>query len=268
LRAYGLYTGAIDGVAGPRTVRGVRRFQHRVGLREDGKAGPATRRALGPLGRPLFGRRTLRRGSFGWDVSVLQFLLARRGELVPISGYFDGRTEHALRRFQRSRHLTIDGVAGRRTLTAFLRRPRTAVHPVLVSAVVAPPATRVRPLLDYWADRYGVDRRLVHAVAWMESGYQTNLTSPAGAWGVMQILPPTWKYVETVLLGQKIRHTVSGNIRVGVLYLRQLLGEFRGSERLALAAWYQGPASVRRHGVLHATKIFVANVLALKSSSV
>jgi hypothetical protein len=269
LRAYGLYSGAIDGIAGPATRRGVAQFQRRVGLRPDGVAGPATRRAFGPLGRPLFGRRTLHRGIFGWDVSVLQFLLARRGELVPVSGYFDARTEHALRHFQRARNLAVDGIAGSRTLAAFRHRSPVAVHPVLVSSVSATPAAQVRALLDYWAGLYGVDRQLVRALAWMESGFQTNLTSKAGAWGVMQILPPTWLYVETVLLGgQKVPHTASGNIRVGVLFLRQLLREFNGSERLALAGWYQGPASVRRRGLLKETKRFVANVQALQGSSV
>jgi len=267
LRAYGLYSGPIDGLAGPATIRGVKAFQRRVGLRADGKVGRATRRALGPLGGPLFGSRTLRRGRFGWDVSVLQFLLARRGALVPISGYFDARTERAVRRFQKARRLAADGIAGSRTLAAFQRRPPQAVRPVLVSATT--PATHVRTLLDYWAGQYGVDVKLVRAVAWMESGFQTNLTSAAGAWGVMQILPPTWSYVETVLLGgTKVPRNASGNIRVGVLYLRQLLHEFHGSERLALAAWYQGPASVRKRGILGETKTFVANVLALRSSNV
>jgi hypothetical protein len=267
LRAFGLYTGPIDGIAGPATRRGLRRFQRRAGLVVDGRAGPATRRALGPLGRPFFGRRTLRRGRFGWDVSVLQFLLVRRGELVPIDGYFDGRTEQALRRFQRARHLAVDGIAGRRTLAAFRRRPPTAVKPVLVRATTTP-ATHVRAWLDYWAANYGVDRKLVHALAWMESGYQTNLTSPAGAWGVMQILPGTWHYAERVLIGHRIPRTVSGNTRVGVAYLHELLREFGGNERRALAAWYQGPASVRKHGVLRESKTFVANVLALRDSSV
>lgn len=268
LRAYGLYSGPIDGIQGPATRRGVEQFQRRVGLHADGVAGPATRRAFGPLGRPLFGRRTLVRGAFGWDVSVLQFLLARRGEFVPVSGYFDGRTEHALRHFQRARHLAVDGVAGQRTLAAFRHRARLAVHPVLVSAVTATPAAEVRGLLDYWAGHYGVDRHLVRALAWMESGFQTNLTSSVGAWGVMQILPPTWQYVETVLLGRKVPRTASGNIQVGVLFLRQLLREFGGNERLALAGWYQGPASVRRRGLLKETKVFVANVRALESSQV
>jgi soluble lytic murein transglycosylase-like protein len=137
---------------------------------------------------------------------------------------------------------------------------------VLVRAVTSTPAARVRSLLNYWSAVYGVDATLVRAVAWMESGYQTNLTSSVGAWGVMQILPPTWSYVETVLLGRQIPRTASGNIRVGVLYLRQLLREFRGNERLALAAWYQGPASVRKRGALRETKLFVANVLALRAT--
>jgi soluble lytic murein transglycosylase-like protein len=221
---------------------------------------------MGPLGRPLFGKRTLRRGAFGWDVSVLQFLLARRGELVPIDGFFDEQTERALRRFQRARHLAADGVAGTRTLASFTRRAPQAIRPVLVSAVT--PATTVRALLDRWAAHYGVGKRLVRALAWMESGFQTNLTSAAGAWGVMQILPATWSYVETVLLGHKVPRTASGNIRVGILYLRQLLREFAGDERKALAGWYQGPASVRKIGVLRETKVFVANVLALRDSSV
>jgi peptidoglycan hydrolase-like protein with peptidoglycan-binding domain len=266
LRAYGMYLGPIDGIAGPATVRGVKKFQQRVGLHVDGKAGPATRRALGPLGGPLFGKRTLRRGAFGWDVSVLQFLLARRRELVPIDGFFDAQTERALRRFQRARRLAADGVAGERTLAAFTQHAPQAVHPVLVRAIT--PATTVRALLDRWAARYDVDKKLVRAVAWMESGYQTNLTSAAGAWGVMQILPGTWRYVETILIGRKVPRTTSGNIRVGVVYLRQLLREFGGDERKALAGWYQGPASVRKNGVLRETKVFVATVLALRDSSV
>jgi peptidoglycan hydrolase-like protein with peptidoglycan-binding domain len=267
LRAFGVYTGPIDGIAGPATKRGVVHFQRRVGLPTDGRAGPATRRAFGPLGRPLFGTRTLRRGLFGWDVSVLQFLLARRGELVPVDGYFDTRTDRALRRFQRARRLAADGVAGSRTLAAFRRPAATAVKPVLVKAITTTPAGRVRSLLDYWAGRYGVDRKLVRAVAWMESGYQTNLTSSAGAWGVMQILPVTWNYVETVLIGANVPRTASGNVRIGVALLRELLREFGGDEQKALAAWYQGPASVRKNGILKESKVFVANVLALKSSA-
>jgi hypothetical protein len=266
LRAYKLYGGPIDGISGPATRRGIKRFQQRVGLQVDGRPGRATRSAFGPLGRPLFGKRTMHRGLFGWDVSVLQFLLARRGELVPISGYFDARTARALRHFQHARRLVADGVAGTQTFAVLRSREPTTAKPVLVRT--STPTKQVPALLDYWSAHYAVDRRLVRAVAWMESGFQTDLTSSVGAWGVMQILPGTWSYVETVLIGRTVPRTASGNIHVGVAYLRQLLREFGGDERQALAAWYQGPTSVRKRGAIRETKIFVANVLALRSSSI
>src|SRR5207248_3791974 len=72
LRAQGLYLGSIDAIVGPHTVAAVRTFQRTHGLRVTGIADLATRRELGPLGRPLFGSRALARGCFGWDVAVLQ----------------------------------------------------------------------------------------------------------------------------------------------------------------------------------------------------
>jgi hypothetical protein len=265
LRAYGLYNGPIDAIAGPMTVRATKAFQRRAGLVPDGRAGPATRRALGPLGAPVFGRRTLHRGLFGWDVSVLQFMLARRGQLVPVYGYFDRRTESALERYQRARRLAADGVAGPHTISA-LSRGSQGVRPARV-AVHTPPAD-VRTMLTNWAIAYRLDPALVRALAWMESGFQPGLVSNAGARGVLQILPVTRSYVQNILIGRKVPRSTSGNIRIGVVYLEHLLREFGWDRRTALAAWYQGPASVRKHGQLKVTKQFVANVLALRTRGV
>lgn len=257
LQAHGFYSGPIDGIYGPATARALRKLQRGAGLRVDGRLGPATRTALGRLGRPAFGSRLLRRGASGWDVSVLQYRLVQRGAILPVDGRFGLRTARALRTFQRIHRLTVDGVAGRWTVRALLRRrvPRS---------VVRTGPSRVPGLIDYWSLHYRVDRPLMRALAWMESGYHTNLESSAGAWGVMQILPKTWDYVELVLIGSPVRRTASGNVRVGVAFMRQLLREFNGDMGLALAAWYQGPASVRRVGPFQVTRLFVADVLALR----
>jgi peptidoglycan hydrolase-like protein with peptidoglycan-binding domain len=317
LRQHGLYRGAIDGVQGPKTRRAIRILQRRRGLAVDGLAGPRTRAALGPRGGPLFGTRVIRRGRTGYDVGVLQFLLARHG-LRPgqLDGRFGARTERAVRRFQRSKGLLPDGVVGRRTarllcalpactwraaarrrptrvhrispgetLTAISRRYGVSVNAIARANRVDPrrfiiagaqlripgAAARmamtqpfaVRAALDYWSGRYGVDARLVRAVAWFESGYNNALVSKAGARGVMQITPATWDYVEVVLVGRRIPNTLSGNVQVGVAYLRQLLREFRGDVRLALAGYVQGPQSVRTRGLVLETKHYVAGVLAL-----
>jgi hypothetical protein len=266
LRAYGLYIGPIDAIAGPMTVRATKAFQRRAGIAPDGRAGPATRRALGPLGTPVFGHRTLRRGLFGWDVSVLQYMLARRGQLVPVYGFFDRATERALRSYQRARKLAADGIAGPATISA-LGRGSPGVRPARPAPAPSRTAS-VRTMLTNWAIAYRVDPELVRALAWMESGFQQGLVSSAGARGVMQVLPGTRQYVQSILIGHKVPNSTSGNIRIGVVYLRHLLREFRWNRQHALAAWYQGPNSLRRNGRLPATRQFVANVLALTRRNV
>jgi soluble lytic murein transglycosylase-like protein len=99
----------------------------------------------------------------------------------------------------------------------------------------------------------------------MESGYNNSEVSSVGAQGVMQLLPSTWDYVESVLIKHPVAHDADGNVHVGLAYLDHLLHAFDGDERLALAAWYQGERSVRATGPYKVSKAFVADVLALKS---
>ena len=123
LRAHGVYSGTIDGYAGPGTRAAVRSFQARNGLAVDGVAGRQTRRAMGGLGRHRYRSRSLSSGAVGWDVAALQFKLAWRG--FP-SGSFDGgfgsHTDAAVRRFQAWAGLGADGAVGPATFAA-LERP-------------------------------------------------------------------------------------------------------------------------------------------------
>ncbi|MGH3054489.1 MAG: lytic transglycosylase, partial [Gaiellaceae bacterium] len=122
----------------------------------------------------------------------------------------------------------------------------------------------VRALLDHWAEHYGVSVHLVRALAWMESGYNNHLVSSVGARGIMQLLPSTFRFAETVLVGHRIRHDANGNVRAGVAYLAHLLHDFQGNQHLALAGWYQGEGAVRKHGLYKVSKTFVKDVLALE----
>ena len=261
LRQHGLYRGPIDAVQGPKTVRAVRVFQRRHRLAVDGVAGPRTRAALGSRGRPLFGTRPIRRGTRGYDVGVLQFLLRRHGLRVGrLDGSFGARTAAAVRRFQRREGLTPDAIVGPRTAK---RLCALRVCAWRAASRTKTPFRSVHAAIDYWSRAYGVDPGLVRGLAYWESGLNNSLVSATGASGVMQVTPATWDYVETVLVGRPIPHTMSGNVRAGVAFLRQLLREFRGNVRLALAAYVQGPRSVRRDGMFPQTQNYVAGVLAL-----
>ncbi|TMM02869.1 MAG: hypothetical protein E6G02_10515 [Actinobacteria bacterium] len=251
----GYYRGPFDGIAGPPTRRATRRFQRRHHLVPDGVAGPRTRRKLGSWARHELGDRLLARGRRGWDVAELQFLLRRGGIFVSIDGNFGPVTEAAVVGIQKGTGLNGDGVAGPQTI-AVLRRTRGRLFRLGIQA-------EVRGQIDRWSRYYGVDARLACALAWMESGHQPGVVSSTGAWGVFQIQPATWDYVEHVLADRRYARNVEGQVRVGLLYLRHLLQAF-GDRRQALAAWYTGPARVRRHGIGRRGRWFAADVLAIR----
>src|SRR3954447_5100775 len=110
-----------------------------------------------------------------------------------------------------------------------LRTPGSAAAPRPVSGKhTARPAASagcgsVRCTLDRWSAYYGVDRHLVRAVSWQESGWNPRMVSVAGARGAMQVLPSTRDYVERYLIGHRVNRSASGDIRVGVAYLHHLL---------------------------------------------
>jgi soluble lytic murein transglycosylase-like protein len=137
LRAQHLYAGPIDGLAGPLTKAGLARLERRRGMRPDGRLEPPERHALGALGSPLLGQRELWPGLAGWDVASLEFQLVRYG-LPPaaVDGRFDGATQAALERFQRSHGLRPDGIAGRQTFRALAQRGARRPAPRLLTHVV------------------------------------------------------------------------------------------------------------------------------------
>jgi LysM repeat protein len=164
-----------------------------------------------------------------------------------------------LHRLARANGLRVNGIliAG---ITLRVPSGAAAAQPV----PVATGPWSVTASIDAWSAHYGVDARLARAVAWQESGFHIDVLSPAGAWGPMQVLPGTWRYVEDVLIGHAVARTADGDVRVGVALLHHLIGAFGGDERRAVAAYYQGESSVRARGILPVTRWYVADVMALR----
>jgi len=145
----GLYPHPVDGITGAWTQQAVRTFQSQHGLTPDGVAGAQTRAALGSRGKPDLGSRPMREGQRGWDVAELQFLLHERGfEPGGFDGGFGPNTLSAVRRFQSSAGLSVDGVAGSSTVGA-LRGSR------LVTQSPTSPVRFFRPVPGPVGDGFG-----------------------------------------------------------------------------------------------------------------
>jgi len=104
----------------------------------------------------------------------------------------------------------------------------------------------------------GINGKMVASVIRAESSFQPRAHSPAGAYGLMQITPDTWRKVNQQLKICAGRHagecTVDCyydeelNISIGTAYLSQLLNKYKGNMVLALAAYNAGPGAVDRYG--------------------
>ncbi|MEA2450601.1 MAG: hypothetical protein QOG63_2533 [Thermoleophilaceae bacterium] len=114
------------------------------------------------------------------------------------------------------------------------------------------------------AAQNGVSGSLAAAIAYQESGFNNSMVSAANARGVMQVMPGTWDWVEQNLSGPLDPSSTQDNVTAGSLYLGQLLRDTGGDERMAVAAYYQGLASVQQQGVLPETQRYVDNVMALR----
>ena len=101
----------------------------------------------------------------------------------------------------------------------------------------------LQPLMREAARSHGIDPALLAAVAKAESGFDPHAWSPAGAQGLMQLMPATAR-----ALGVSDPGDPAQSLDGGARYLRQQLDAFDGDLTLALAAYNAGPGAVRRHG--------------------
>lgn len=90
---------------------------------------------------------------------------------------------------------------------------------------------------------YGVNPKLIHSVIRHESNYNPRAVSPAGAMGLMQLIPGTAKR-----MGVQDAFDPYQNIMGGTKYLRLLLDMFKGNPINAIAAYNAGEHRVIKYG--------------------
>ncbi len=157
----------------------------------------------------------------------------RTGDVVKIGSVYE--TPTSIRRVLPERATPAVGVLAAASSSG--AASSGARPPVLASRTRCAATTRCSPRPPA---RYGLPSGLLAAVAQVESGGDARAVSPAGAQGLMQIMPATARGLGVDPLDPA--QAVDGAARL----LRDHLKSF-GSLDLALAAYNAGPGAVRRY---------------------
>lgn len=141
-----------------------------------------------------------------------------------------------------------------------------------LSAAGGPPPSVLRSRLGKrlvasfraWSSAYAVPVSLLEGLCWWESGWNNLELSSTGAMGIGQLEPATVSFVRTQLLHDRTANPHNGdqNIRMTAAFLAHLLHQTHGRQTQAVAAYYQGLASVRARGQYTDTRHYVSGVLA------
>lgn len=105
----------------------------------------------------------------------------------------------------------------------------------------------LQPWVEQIAAKNEIDPDLLNGVIWVESRFQPRAHSPAGARGLMQLMPGTAAELAREL-GRPVARVYDPelNIEMGTRYLLHMLDRFDGDETLALAAYNAGAGNVSK----------------------
>lgn len=161
-------------------------------------------------------------------------------------------------RFQSSPQVTGDFS---KVLAAEQGRNATTMAPSSEGIEKSFPTGDISKIIQFTAQKYGVDTKLAMAVAKVESNLQPDVVSSVGAVGVMQLMPETAQG-----LGVRNSYDPRENIDGGVRYLKQLISTFDGDVTKAVAAYNAGPQAVKKYNgtpPYSETQAYVTKVMAL-----
>ncbi len=136
-----------------------------------------------------------------------------------------------------------------------LKNPSSEPGPGLSTG--QPKGQEIDEIIQGTAGQFGVDPSLIRAVISVESNGNSKAVSPAGAQGLMQLMPRT-----AAELGVTDPFDPAQNIRAGTRYLSRLLDRYQGNQKLALAAYNWGMGNLEKNpsGLPKETRNYIVRV--------
>ncbi|HBF4080576.1 transglycosylase SLT domain-containing protein [Clostridioides difficile] len=104
--------------------------------------------------------------------------------------------------------------------------------------------SRIENAVEQASKKYNVDANLIKAIIKVESDFNPNTVSSAGAKGLMQLMPENCRD-----LGVTNPFNIEQNIDAGTRHIKEYIDMFGGSIEMGLMAYNGGPGRMRSRGV-------------------
>lgn len=104
--------------------------------------------------------------------------------------------------------------------------------------------SRIENAIEQASKKYNVDSNLIKAIIKVESDFNPNTVSSAGAKGLMQLMPENCRD-----LGVTDPFNIEQNIDAGTRHIKEYIDMFGGSIEMGLMAYNGGPGRMKSRGV-------------------
>lgn len=110
---------------------------------------------------------------------------------------------------------------------------------------------RIDKAIDDASKKYNIDENLIRSIIKVESNFNPNVVSSAGAKGLMQLMPQNCK-----ALGVTDPFDIEQNIDAGTRHIKEYIDKYNGNIEMGLMAYNGGPTRMAKRGVTSPEHIY------------
>lgn len=161
--------------------------------------------------------------------------------LLKAMGEKERQTQQGIDQNNRAYNSTSNGI---NDISNVIVRAIGGVTPSTVVSATGTDSERIEKAIADASTKYGVNANLIRAIIKTESNFNPNAVSPAGAKGLMQLMPCNIEHY-----GVNDPFNIEQNIDAGTRHIKDYLKTYNYDLNMALAAYNFGPGNMASRGI-------------------